>query len=234
MLRRERARDEPLAGTASTVRSWLLLEHPGPWGRDAFADARHETDGLGGEIARRCRRARVRPLLIRRVGREIAPVRPTCFVVRSDPRPPGSSGRRWTARRRVVDRSDGARARRAARVGPHDDALFLVCTHGRHDVCCAERGRPLARGARLASCPSRRGRQPHRRRPVRRQRRRDAARRVLRARRARTGRGRRTRLPRRAGFAPPPPGTLDAADAGAVRGARAPRRLGLERIDDSR
>ncbi len=22
--------------------------------------------------------------------------------------------------------------------------MFLVCTHGRHDVCCAERGRPLA------------------------------------------------------------------------------------------
>ena len=24
------------------------------------------------------------------------------------------------------------------------DPLFLVCTHGRHDPCCAERGRPLA------------------------------------------------------------------------------------------
>ena len=27
---------------------------------------------------------------------------------------------------------------------PTDDALFAVCTHGRRDPCCAERGRPLA------------------------------------------------------------------------------------------
>src|SRR5439155_25430625 len=24
------------------------------------------------------------------------------------------------------------------------EPLYLVCTHGRHDPCCAERGRPLA------------------------------------------------------------------------------------------
>ncbi len=27
---------------------------------------------------------------------------------------------------------------------PTDDPLFLVCTHGRHDACCAELGRPTA------------------------------------------------------------------------------------------
>jgi hypothetical protein len=26
---------------------------------------------------------------------------------------------------------------------PSDDPLFLVCTHGKHDPCCARRGRPL-------------------------------------------------------------------------------------------
>ena len=140
------ARDEPLAGTASTVRSWLLLEHPGPWGRAAFVDARHDTDGLGGEIARRCRRANVRPLLIRRVDREIAPARPTCFVVRSGPEAA------WIERTSLrtlddalsIDLSALGRGERPG-LDRHDDALFLVCTHGRHDVCCAERGRPLAR-----------------------------------------------------------------------------------------
>lgn len=29
-------------------------------------------------------------------------------------------------------------------LAPYDQPLFLVCTHGRHDVCCAERGRPLS------------------------------------------------------------------------------------------
>jgi hypothetical protein len=35
----------------------------------------------------------------------------------------------------------------------HDDRIFIVCTHGRHDRCCAERGRPLAR-ALASSFPS--------------------------------------------------------------------------------
>jgi len=31
--------DETYLNWSYTVRSWLLLEHPGPWGRDAPADA---------------------------------------------------------------------------------------------------------------------------------------------------------------------------------------------------
>ena len=34
-----RARGDELAGTASTVRGFLLLEHAGPWGVDALRDA---------------------------------------------------------------------------------------------------------------------------------------------------------------------------------------------------
>ena len=37
---RSLATDEPLAGTASTIRYWLLIEHAGPWGRDGLLDAR--------------------------------------------------------------------------------------------------------------------------------------------------------------------------------------------------
>jgi hypothetical protein len=32
----------------------------------------------------------------------------------------------------------------------HGEPLFLVCTHGRRDPCCAERGRPLARALSAA------------------------------------------------------------------------------------
>ena len=39
-------RDEPIAGTASTVRAFLLLENNGPWGQEALRDAR-VPDGLG-------------------------------------------------------------------------------------------------------------------------------------------------------------------------------------------
>jgi hypothetical protein len=29
---------------------------------------------------------------------------------------------------------------------PQSEPVFAVCTHGRHDACCAERGRPVAAG----------------------------------------------------------------------------------------
>ena len=34
------AADEALAGTAPTDTAWLLVEHAGPWGRKAVAEAR--------------------------------------------------------------------------------------------------------------------------------------------------------------------------------------------------
>jgi hypothetical protein len=138
------ARGEPMAGTASVVRDWLLLEHPGPWGVDALRDGR-DLSAIGGDLIRRSREADVRVLLIRRFGRAASgPV--TAFAIHSGPDRP------W------VERIELARFRDAAgieleRVGgpeppglgaPHPDPLFLVCTHGRHDRCCAELGRPLA------------------------------------------------------------------------------------------
>jgi hypothetical protein len=137
-------RGEPIDGTASVVRSWLLLEHPGPWGTDAFADARLPA-GFGPELAARCAAARVRPLLIRRVSGP-SDSTTTCLAIRSGPEPPWIEGSR-------LDRIEDALALDLEGLGrgerpclePRPDPVFLVCTHGRHDRCCAERGRPLAR-----------------------------------------------------------------------------------------
>jgi hypothetical protein len=138
-----RAYDEPMDGTASTVRSWLLIEHAGPWGRDALLDARLP-GGLGLELLRLGRAAGVRPVLIRRGGRR-SPGTASCFAVRSGPEEP------WIERtllRRLEDalELDVQALGRGDRLGlePVGAPLFLVCTHGRHDVCCAEQGRPVA------------------------------------------------------------------------------------------
>jgi hypothetical protein len=138
------ARAESLAGTASTVRSWLLLEHAGPWGRDAPADARLP-EGLGAELASRCRTAGVRPLLIRRSPGANGSNGVTCFAVRSGPEAPwvetsmlGGVGEALELDLDALGRGERPGLRHRER------ALFLVCTHGRRDVCCAERGRPLA------------------------------------------------------------------------------------------
>jgi hypothetical protein len=137
------ALDEPLVGTASHVRNWLLIEHDGPWGIDAFADARGLGE-VGRELHRRTHAHGVRPLLIRRLGRAAGPS-PTVFAIHSGPHAP-------RIERLAVERFDDllevdlAELGRGASVGGTTEPgpLFLVCTHGRHDTCCAERGRPLA------------------------------------------------------------------------------------------
>lgn len=135
---------EPLAGTASTVRAFLLLEHPGPWGEDALRDSRLP-DGLGTELVGRCRRAGVRPLLIRRYGRTTAGGL-TCFAAYADPDRPWLEAVTLGKPAEVLDVDLTALGQgRSAGLAPHPDPVFLVCTHGRHDACCAELGRPLAR-----------------------------------------------------------------------------------------
>ena len=37
-------------------------------------------------------------------------------------------------------------AGRSLGLTPHSEPVLAVCTHGRHDKCCAERGRPVAAG----------------------------------------------------------------------------------------
>ena len=140
------ARTEPMAGTASTVRSWLLLEDPGPWGIDALRDARLP-ERVGLELRRRCRAARVRPLLIRRssANPSSSGAGVTCFAIRSGPEPPWIETTRLDRVEEALDLDLGPLGH-GVRPGwePREAPLFLVCTHGRRDVCCAERGRPLA------------------------------------------------------------------------------------------
>ena len=134
-------RRETLVGTASTVRAFLLVETPGPWGVDAFSGP---PDGPNRRLATLAGRHRVRPLMIRRHGRS-APDRFTVFTAYADARTA------WVETTRVADPLDlldldlaGLAAGRSPGLTPHHEPLFLVCTHGKHDVCCAERGRPVA------------------------------------------------------------------------------------------
>jgi hypothetical protein len=133
---RSEAADEPLAGTASTIRHWLLIEHPGPWGRDGLLDARLP-DGVGAALRDLERRTGSRVALIRRVGRDREP-QIVCFAV--------DAAEAWLGRT-ILDRLDDAAEldpRDRYGFGSVDGPLALVCTHGRRDPCCAERGRPLA------------------------------------------------------------------------------------------
>ncbi len=141
---RSEAAGEPLLATASTIRRWMLLEHPGPWGERSLLDARLPA-GLGRALRGLERDLGIRVLLIRRPGGATGGTR-ACFAIRSGPNDP------------LVERTDLDRIEdvldldldslmRGDPLGlqPHTAPVLVVCTHGRHDPCCAERGRPLAR-----------------------------------------------------------------------------------------
>lgn len=136
---RARERVDPLAGTASRGDTWFLVESPAGWGAHAFLDPPYDVR-LGRELVRRVEDAGVRPLAIRRVDRRRAPSTVRWAWVDSRP---GTETVVWGE----VDHPgellevplDGSSGRSS------DEPVFAVCTHGRHDQCCAVRGRPVAR-----------------------------------------------------------------------------------------
>ncbi|WP_236830659.1 sucrase ferredoxin [Blastococcus sp. KM273128] len=125
--------------TAAPVSRWLLVEQPGPWGRQALLQSRFD-----GRVARllseRAQREGVRVLLVRRPGDRLADSgRRWAYA---DGRP-GREGLWWSVR---ASDSDLLSVPWDGSVGePARGPTYLVCTHGGHDACCALRGRPLAR-----------------------------------------------------------------------------------------
>ncbi len=135
---------EPIEGTASTVRSFLLVEAPGPWGVEAVRDARMD-DEVRQRLLGLERRHQVRPLLVRRHGRAGDGGGTRVFAAHVDRDRPWVETARLDDVRELLD-VDLAGIAKGSSPGltPHEDPVFCVCTHGRHDACCAEQGRPVA------------------------------------------------------------------------------------------
>ena len=137
-------RGEPIAGTATHVRTWLLLEHSGPWGQTALRDARLP-DGLGAALQRMARHHKAKVLLIRRPRSARDPDRLNVFAAYSDPVQPRLEHGTVGDAREVLDLDLSAlRNAGTTGLGASRGPIFCVCTHGRHDACCAEFGRPAA------------------------------------------------------------------------------------------
>lgn len=138
-------RDEPVGGTATHVRTWLLLEHVGPWGDDALLDARLP-DGLGAALKQQARTLRAKILLIRRFSSKPDGTGLRVFAAQADPVAPRLESGTVADPREVLDLDLTAfREGGTSGLAAYDGSLFCVCTNGRHDACCAERGRPVAR-----------------------------------------------------------------------------------------
>ncbi len=140
-------RAEPLYGTASFVRRWILLEQPGSWGRDALGQSQL-AERVASELRRRAQRAGVRVILIRRGVRRSSDRR-QCYFLRTDGRGLYQAHMELDLADDLLDvdltplREGGSIPGAIERERP----LFLVCTHGRHDQCCSIRGNQVSRVA---------------------------------------------------------------------------------------
>ncbi|MFJ9540259.1 sucrase ferredoxin [Streptomyces sp. NPDC101225] len=146
--------DEPIAGTAATARTWLLLEQPGPWGAKALTSS-HLDPALGRALEAASEGTGVRIALIRRPGRHADCGTPAARQVYAAHTAPGNAWLRSAVTddpRALLDLDLAALGRGEHRsfdtalgARPHTgDPLALVCTNGKRDRCCALLGRPLA------------------------------------------------------------------------------------------
>ena len=132
-------------GTASRVTNWLLLEQAGPWGYDVTVDTGLPADVATGLVPR-LRELGIRLVLIRNRDRR-RPRRRHVYLVHS-----GTTGcfieRGQIHAPAELLEVDLCRLPRGLHVGMGSvktEPIYLVCTHGRHDVCCSIRGWPLAK-----------------------------------------------------------------------------------------
>ena len=142
MTRREfcsdvsREHDEPLTATASRIDHWLLVEYRSLWAAKAFAGSTL-TEPVKESLRAQVRaRPNTRLLFIRRPQRR-ARSGLLAFAATSTP------GEERVTRIEFDAHEDLAELDLATAGRPFEQPLFLVCTHGKHDRCCARHGRPL-------------------------------------------------------------------------------------------
>jgi hypothetical protein len=131
-----RENDERLSATASRIDRWLLVEYRGLWSSKALPGS-----GLSDQVKARLRELRAaephtRLLLIRRPDRRH---HPSLAVYVAESRP----GRERLAQLEVGHHEELRDLDPWTAAEEIDNPLFLACTHGKHDACCARYGRPL-------------------------------------------------------------------------------------------
>jgi hypothetical protein len=133
-----RARGDSMVATASPAQGFLLIEEPGSWGINALSESALDPV-VTHRVAERALAASMRVLLIRRPGRREALTSRRWFMVNSQP---GQE----SVRSGTFDNDHELLHLRPADPGgeAHQQRLYLICTHGRHDTCCAVEGRPVA------------------------------------------------------------------------------------------
>jgi len=128
--------DEPMIGSVDQRIRWLLIEDRSAWGTDAVRDV------LGTDGAGEAKRRGMRVLLVRRrEGDPAADVVRRVMLVDTRTHEMAIRTVRDPSELTINALADAPVAEFGAVM---QDPIFLVCTNGKRDACCALRGRALA------------------------------------------------------------------------------------------
>ena len=127
-----------MLGTAFPASRVLLVEQPGGWGPTGLAASQFDP-ALARQLMNDWGLQGIRVLAVRRPGRQPAPERRSWTFADCRPGQHAISSGTFEADDELL------RLDPDALVGyPDGRAVFAVCAHGTHDVCCAIEGRPVA------------------------------------------------------------------------------------------
>lgn len=135
-----RARTEPMYGTAARVRTWLLIEYPGIWRPNAVEDSTLSPLVKQRLLQLANSESLHRQVFIRQTHKRSETTR--CFIVRSSESSPS------IVRADVATCDGPITSIEPADAQPISEPMFLVCTHGNHDMCCSKWGLPVYYAAR--------------------------------------------------------------------------------------
>lgn len=140
---RSQEASEKTFGTASTGDAWLLLEYARPWGAKAFRESalpnavKVYLSGLLKSVPRS------RVLFIKQARKVKGPL--TLFVVRSGELSSSILKFEFLEYEQLLDLNLASALAGGSPSGTTrwEEPLFLVCTHGKRDKCCAKFGIPI-------------------------------------------------------------------------------------------
>jgi (2Fe-2S) ferredoxin len=126
-----------MLGTAFPAARLLLVEEPFPWGSEGLRTSRFDPEtALAVEARARAEGVRVQAIRAPGGGRRHVHRRWALVDTREE-----TESLRWGE---FTDDADLLELPLDGSLGePDPNPLYLVCTHGKHDPCCAQRGRPV-------------------------------------------------------------------------------------------
>lgn len=138
-----RDEQEPFIGSAAHADAWLLIEYTGAWQRSAVKDSALPESVKQWLAAQSDAFPRLRTQLIKQHTRPVT--NPLCFLALV--REGEATLYRFELNRYedllTLDLGAIARDEQAYQANRYDKPLYLVCTHGKHDQCCAKFGMPI-------------------------------------------------------------------------------------------